>query len=510
MVDVYPQLQQTEVDGVPTFWLTGISGPRRAALMSRVGRADEPLARSGITHLVEHLVLAPLGVQDYDHNGMVEDIRTMFMVMGSDEDIVEFYDGVTRGLAEPPLGRIEVERRILADEAAQRGGNIQGAIRWYRFGSQGHGQLGIDELGISWLGPDPVRDWAQTRFVREATALMMSGPPPPALKIPLPSGSRTPVPVVSPIRGISLPAQVGWDGPGVTMSLLIPRSPAAPLLAELIQRRARQRLRFDLGLLYDIHVDYAPLDRDVAHLTLGGDCQPQRVSEVRDELLGVLDALGTAGPTPEELEAAMRGFRSSLDDDDALLGYVDAMAFDHLLEFPVRPLDQIVAERSAVTPEEVAAALGENLDSLLVMAAGDSPTGNWPAGAGPVGERLARYPLWSESAVGGRTHAPAGLRMPWNRPKERLVAGPDGVSFLTPDGHPLTVRFADVVACVHPTEDERVLYGVDGFRVYVAAAAWENGAAIVTAIDQAISADLVACDTHGIGALAVSPEMTPA
>ena len=63
-----PEITRTTVDGVPVF---SAPDPARlaGALMFRVGRADEPLARGGLTHMVEHLALYGLGgKQAYGYN----------------------------------------------------------------------------------------------------------------------------------------------------------------------------------------------------------------------------------------------------------------------------------------------------------------------------------------------------------------------------------------------------------------------------------------------------------
>ena len=49
------EVNQTTIDGVPVIWAEA-PGPIRATLMFRVGRVDERLPWSGITHLVEHLM----------------------------------------------------------------------------------------------------------------------------------------------------------------------------------------------------------------------------------------------------------------------------------------------------------------------------------------------------------------------------------------------------------------------------------------------------------------------
>jgi hypothetical protein len=48
------EFARTSVDGVPAFW-THAGGGMAAGLVFRVGRADESLARGGVTHLIEHL-----------------------------------------------------------------------------------------------------------------------------------------------------------------------------------------------------------------------------------------------------------------------------------------------------------------------------------------------------------------------------------------------------------------------------------------------------------------------
>lgn len=54
--DAFPVDHRTSTSGVPTFWTDG-PGRFSAGLVFRVGRVDETLVTSGITHLVEHLAL---------------------------------------------------------------------------------------------------------------------------------------------------------------------------------------------------------------------------------------------------------------------------------------------------------------------------------------------------------------------------------------------------------------------------------------------------------------------
>ena len=47
-----PELQRTEIHGVPVMW-ADLEEPVAAGLVFRVGWVDEPVAKRGLTHLVD-------------------------------------------------------------------------------------------------------------------------------------------------------------------------------------------------------------------------------------------------------------------------------------------------------------------------------------------------------------------------------------------------------------------------------------------------------------------------
>ncbi len=494
-----PRVERTEIDGIPTFWSDVGEGPFIAALSFRVGRADEATTETGISHIVEHLALAPLGVQAYDHNGFVDATRTNFHSLGDATDATDFLATVANGLSSPPLDRLLIERRILRSEHDQQGPSIGGAVRWFRWGYGGHGLVGEEELGLAWLGPERVKAWAESRYTRGNGALWLSGPPPAGLRIPLPDGPRHPTPSLAPIPTLRFPLHHTWNGPGVTCTFVMPRRPESNMVVNIAHRRARQRLRFDQGLIYDVALDYEPLDAGTVHVTLGADCPEESVAKVRDALLGVIDELAADGPTPDELGVEVNGFRRQFEDRDARLGFLDASVIDVL--FGAEPLtaEQILDGRIAVTPDLAAATLRASLESLLVLAGGD-----------PLPEtRFGRYPAWSSDVVTGKEHGPAGFFLPGRKPKERIVVGAEGITLRHSATDQVTIRYRDCVAVLHRSPTERDLFSADGFRIPVVAAMWNGGADIVAAIDAAVTSDRVACDEHGIGALA-DPDSTDA
>src|SRR5439155_576880 len=65
------------------------------------------------------------------------------------------------------------------------------------FGVGGPGLLDFDELGLRWLGPEPINQWGQDRFTAGNAALWLSGPVPENLKLNLRPGTRKPLPELS-------------------------------------------------------------------------------------------------------------------------------------------------------------------------------------------------------------------------------------------------------------------------------------------------------------------------
>jgi hypothetical protein len=483
-------IHEGEVDGVPAMW-TESSTPFMAGLMFRVGRADEVPAQGGITHLVEHLVLAPLGIPDYDHNAFVEPLRTVFHASGDEDEVVAFLDGVTRALSDLPTERLLTERSILRREFEENGPGLGTALRWYRYGASGHGLVHEPEFGLGWLGPDLVRPWAAERFVRRNATLVMNGPPPPGLRLHLRDGERREVTPPSVAPYLQLPAHASWNVPGVAMTFSTPREPAANMVANVLHRRLRTRLRFDLGAVYDVYLDYERLAHDTSHVAFGTDCDERNVAKVQTTLVEIADELARSGPTAAELASEITGLRRGFDIDDGRFGYVTDIAFDRLIGGPAPLPDELVAQRQAVGPDDAARSLAGALGNLIVFGPGDNP----------IPDRLAAIPVWSGEEVAGNTSSPAGFHLPGRGPRERLIVGPDGVTLRVSPTERLTVRYDACIAAVHEG-DTRTLVGRDGIRVHVDAAAWRDGAALLERIDAGTPTDRFACPEHSPGGLA--------
>jgi hypothetical protein len=456
------------------------------ALIFHVGRSHETASTGGITHLVEHLALAPLTQRDHPHNGFVGDWRTVFHAGGTDEELTDFFGRVTASLGNLPLDRLAMERRILRQEAADRDPGIVARLLWYRYGNRGHGLVGTQELGLEWLGPAPVAEWAATRFGRSNVAAWFSGEPPAGLRFHLPDGQPSVPASLDPIDDLALPAHLAWEPPGSAMSYLVPRSAAAVLTMVAAARRAREILRFERGLVYDVLSDYEPLDGTAAHVYFGADCASQDSVTVRETILRTLDEIAADGLTEEELRRELRQYRDSLEVPQAILGTLDSITTSHVLGRPYEDRDAITAEYEATTPAITADGLAAALPTTLLTSPGGTPT--W--------RDLTPYPVWSSAVVEGRESRPAGWPLRNRKRQDRLRVGADGVSWLDGYGHQLTVRYDDCVAYRHWDGDRRELRSGDGFTVRLAADDWQGGAEVIRRIDAAVPPHVIVCGEH--------------
>src|SRR6185312_6912691 len=114
-----PDLTWREIGGIPTLSprTQVVGGPIQGCLVFGVGRSDETLPTSGITHLVEHLVLRGLGRREYIYNGQVGPVSTRFIASGTWTHLAEFLGQVVTNLTNVPLDGFDQERQVLEVEA---------------------------------------------------------------------------------------------------------------------------------------------------------------------------------------------------------------------------------------------------------------------------------------------------------------------------------------------------------------------------------------------------------
>lgn len=483
--DQLPVIHRTEVDGIPTLW-TPVPGPLTGALHVRVGRADEARPIAGITHLVEHLAFHELLDTDYERSGFVDVSRTVFHATGHAHEVAAFLGRIADNLADLPLDRLDHERGVLQQEANERGGSVDGHLRWIRFGPVDHGIVDGAEVGLDWLGPEPVAAWRRTRFTRENAALFFTGEPPSGLRLALPSGRRYAPVAATPAADIVLPAWCRWDRDGVGLSLLGTRSAELSMLTWILERRLRRVLRHELGAVYDVSAAYDPINADAAHIFVYTECAPDRAVAVRDAMTATLADLATAGPTGEELARELDGFERQFLDPSAGIGAVDSGVFDLLHGSEILlPADGFARRRAVTTASARDVAASVRSSALLA-----SPTEGPPDGFTPIPES-------SPAEVRGREVGRSGRHLPGRGPKERLIIGEDGVTLRYADGSCATLGYDELVTSQHLSDTSRQLLARNGFGFTVDAADWKDGPAIIAELDRRTDPMLVACVDDG-------------
>ena len=474
------RIQRLEIDGVTVYWAP--DAPRSVgALQFRSGRADEPFPMMGISHLVEHLALYPIGRRPYATNGFVDHVRTVFHVTGEAHEVGTYLSEVAGHLHDLPLTRLADESRILRTEAMSRTPTIGEHLLWFRYGARGYGSLVISEFGLGTITAESAGGWATARHTTGNAAAWIAGPMPDGLDLKLPAGGRVGTVPRVPVDPFPVPAWAPARLPGIALGIIVPRSSAATMALRILTERLERRLRYDIGKSYEVSLAYLPLDAEVGHGSLFASSLDGEIEEVRRNFLEVVDGYLASGPTREELAEDIDRYERARNDPDAVFGELDRRVFNDLLGHPRDTPAELLEEMQGVTPESArAAAEGALATSILAGPLSDGPGGRWQA-----------YPSWSAAAVIGRRHDAAGRRFPWQKRFEQLIVGDEGVSWIGPEGQALTVRFADCVGVVADPGPVRVLYGGDGFTVRVAAADWQNGLDAVARIDRSMPDGLV-------------------
>jgi predicted Zn-dependent peptidase len=444
-----PAVTETRVDGIRTVLAPSSGSTVAAGLFFRVGRADETLATSGITHLVEHLTLHQHGVSDLHFNGATADTYTLFHVEGTPDHVVEYLNGVCAALGDLPMHRLEVEKEILRTESSGRGSGPARRVALYRYGAQGYGLASYDELGLPRLDADAVADWARTHFTTENAVLWItSNTVPEGLDLRLPAGRRNPLPTVTSVLPRT-PAWIPGGDDGVFLHAVVPRSTPASLYAAVLSKALFLDLRQQGGYSYTATADYQPRDRDTATIVAMADCLPEKREAVVGAFVDVLARLRVGAITEAELAAAQASARRGLEGPDLAARRLPGWAMNLLVGHHNLTVDELREEIDGTTVADLRAVAQQVHASALVQV---------PA-LGLEWAGLDRAPETSERGVHGREF-PCLQNQGW----PRLVVGRDGVSKVWTDGQ-VTVLFRDVAAMLSWPDGGRRLIAKDGLSV---------------------------------------------
>ncbi len=440
-------IQQLTVDGVPTL-LSPTTGPTHAGLAFRVGFADEPLTRRGITHLIEHLALHHVGVADYHYNGATGVEYTFFHMQGTADEIAKFLTGVCTALHDLPMSRLATEKDLLQAEANGRSSGPAEDMALWRHGARDYGVSSYPEWGLPAITADDLRAWVARYFTRDNAVLWVAGDGvPEGLRLTLPGGARQPAPAPSstlPVTPAYYPGSSGilvWD-------TVVPRAARSSVFAGVLERAMFRELRQESGLSYTAQTNYEPMGADLAMITAVADSLPEKQIAVLGAFADVLAALRVGRIDEADVATVVKQRTEATRHAEDAGARLPGQALNLLAGRPVQNIDEAVADLQAVGVAEVAEVAVQACGAGLLMT--PRARADWAG--------FTEAPNRSETTVAGTPYVSL------ERPEDRIVIGPDGVSLIRGDDV-ATVRF-DACSIVRAWPDgARHFVGHDGIMV---------------------------------------------
>src|SRR5207249_2480616 len=177
------EVRRGEIGGLPVFWAES-DLPFSASILVRMGRVDETMLTSGMSHLLARLVLAGESTGDVD--ATVMPLRTQFRFAGDRSRALGYLGDTLAAMRNPPLGRRARVRRILLDEDDGRAESHLQTHAGLRFGARALGLLDVPEYGLYRVTRDRVSAWALRFFTQGNVVLTMTGAPPDGVDWSLP------------------------------------------------------------------------------------------------------------------------------------------------------------------------------------------------------------------------------------------------------------------------------------------------------------------------------------
>ncbi|WP_327674031.1 insulinase family protein [Kitasatospora sp. NBC_00458] len=477
------------IDGIPVLWAPA-PGPLEAALVFGCGARDETFRTLGVTHLVEHLAMSTLPRLHHDHNASVDLTVTEFTCSGRPEQVVEYLAGVCAALGDLPLDRIDQEAGVLAAEGGRAADPQTAELLSHRYGVQGLGLASYSGPGADRITVEAVRDAAARHFHAGNAVLVLTGPPPEGLRLPLPAGTRPDRSTAQPVL-LDTPSWREEDVPGPGLALHGDVNDFALFLAvKVLVHRLRETARHRHGLSYDVSEGAALAGRSSGERVIGLDAregQEQRVTELLwEEAL----RLAREGVTEEELAEEREGLREIWTDPRAVVHELSHAAAALLFGEEYQDVAARTAALAAVTPEQARQAVADALRTALLVVPCDVEA----ALVQPDGSPLPRHRCVAHTELpsDGQVFRPGladRLRFSAAR-RARLVVTGTGVWAREPDGALHHVPFDEVVA-VEVRGPGRVVFGRDTCFVPVLPDLFAGLGPAVRAIDAAVPAELV-------------------
>jgi len=463
-------VNETDIDGVRCFWVDTGRPTLAASLAFRQGMADEPLNESGWLHLIEHLVLHGLGGGRLNINGSVGLHHTTFDAHGPNDLVAEHLRVLVQSLVNPDFSGLSRERDVLAAEAAMRGGATGRAMAW-RYGARGPGVSHFDEPGLSRATEAALTDRAHRVFTRDNAVLVLDGPPPATMSLPLGQGTLFPIPPAVPCDD-RLPAMY-VDESGLVLSGVVDRSGPAMMIPPVLERMLKARLRDEAGAAYGPWSTYEAVDSDHALIVAGSDIGPKILPELAKEVMDLLNGLDESGLPEEYVQDAVDYYVQAMSDPYNAFGVAYQTAMLALADRPLMTLEERVTTIRSATAATLQDDVASFRRSLLLGIHGDAAwSDEMPRLEAPLNQPLEQ----------GRRFR----HRDWPAVVEELYVGDTAVE-ITSDGDARSMIYAEVEGMMAFDDGGRYLVTPDGWGLSLEPHVWQNGDVAVRLVDERVA-----------------------
>jgi hypothetical protein len=466
-------VRETEIDGVLCFHVDMGRPASAAHLIFRQGTADEPLHESGWLHLLEHLALLDRETLTRPIEGRTSLRLTRFAAFGPPEALVTHLAALSHWLVEPDFRLLARERGVLQAEAHQRHDPLTRSLTW-RYGATGPGVTSYAEVGAMRATPELLAERSRRVFNGSNAILVLDGPPPPELKLPLPEGEYHPPTNTEPVRR-RLPASYR-DEAGMTLSGVVSRTHEATFRPGVLERAVHDGLRQRTGGAYGPWADLTEVDDQHLVVAGGSDVPPEILSTVGTAGVEIVRRLADEGVPRAWVQEAVEQRLQRLASPASMVDVALESAYAVLSDRVPKSHAELEEQLRTTDPTRVDAAARELHASLLL---------GLPEGAKvPKGVPLVSFPE-SDPVGEGRRHShvnwPADLST--FSADDRVVEAVTGLKART-------VRVDEVVGLFAWRDGTRRLVSRDGSVLEMEARQWVNGDELAERLDAAVPEEL--------------------
>jgi hypothetical protein len=459
------------VDGfeVPAFWLPH-EGPASAGLLVRSGRGIEPLALSGITHIISHLIANELGLNPHGA-GAYSDLDVMgYSFSGDPEYIRAYLSAYGNLLSVPPVDDLQESAEQCALEQSYAEPNVAEQLLRLRHGAVGAGALSFEEYAIRKTGYKQVHNWSARHMHTANAALWFSGPLLEGLRLRMMNG--VPVRAHAPLLPIPTPGSAFGSTGEIGISMLTDRTHAFGACIQIAETRARDELINRRGACSRLTFDVRRHGKEQLELIITADAMNGRENEVLLTLLWLFDHLASVPPTTEEVDDYRNDVAGLFYEPNFYAPRAREAAIHFLTGSPVDAWQGTYDELDALTPESISAVAQTCLSTVLAIG---------PRQCDVLTERFTYVGSWVPTLAQGALFKP--IRLPGEKTISReLIVGKAGMT-LREEEHISSVFFGECALLIRGDDGYRELISESGSRVVILANAWEKGRYLLDLID---------------------------